>query len=321
MRKGAEDRELQMKFVPRFVSNQSNGTNRIAISAKDIKNESEACALHLYGYFVGTSMDYRVVNANVSRMWRVYGIAEITKTSSGLFYFKFKNEEGMKAILESGPWMINYVTLVLNVWEHGIWLEKVEPSTILIWVCVYGISMELCNGNGIGKIMSGIGKPMLMVKLTKERCLKKAGKLDFARVLVEVSATDVLPETLEIKYPSIGDRPGRDALKVNKSGTDMDSDVKADNDGFVVGKKNKLWECRVILSKIAINIRMLVILLKIDGFKVMVDHMLSKGYGGSVGSLQKGNLKSVNEVVLAHKKVDNKNDEKSDVVLKPPLNF
>nr|GFA38536.1 hypothetical protein [Tanacetum cinerariifolium] len=206
---GVKERELQMKFVPQFVYTQSNETKRIAISVEDIKKGSEACALQLYGYFVGTSVDYKVVNANLSRMWMVYGIADITKTSVVLFYFKFKNEEGMKVVLESGPWMINNVPLLLNVWEPGIWLEKVEPSTIPIWVCVYGIPMELCNGNEIGKIMSEIGKPMLMDNLTRERCLKKAGKLDFARVLVEVSASDVLPQTLEIEYPAIGDRPRR----------------------------------------------------------------------------------------------------------------
>ncbi|GJX80090.1 RNA-directed DNA polymerase, eukaryota, reverse transcriptase zinc-binding domain protein [Tanacetum coccineum] len=69
--------------------------------------------------------------------------------------------------------------------------------------------MELCNGNGIGKIMSGVGKPLLMDNMTKERCLKKSGKLDFARVLVEVSADDDLPSSLEISYPPIGNRPAK----------------------------------------------------------------------------------------------------------------
>ncbi|PWA49857.1 hypothetical protein CTI12_AA472210 [Artemisia annua] len=55
----------------------------------------------------------------------------------------------------------------------------------------------------------GIGRPMLMDKLTKERCLKKAGKLDFARVLVEVSAVDELPHSIEIEYPPIGERPAK----------------------------------------------------------------------------------------------------------------
>ena len=97
----------------------------------------------------------------------------------------------MKTVLDCGPWMIQNVPLVLNNWEPGIWLDKTEPSSIPIWVCVYNIAMELCNGNGIGKIMSGVGKPIVMDRMTKERCLKKAGKLDCARVLVEVSTSEV----------------------------------------------------------------------------------------------------------------------------------
>ncbi|GKF19743.1 RNA-directed DNA polymerase, eukaryota, reverse transcriptase zinc-binding domain protein, partial [Tanacetum coccineum] len=115
----------------------------------------------------------------------------------------------MKKVLESGPWMVQNVPVVLNVWEPGIWLEKTEPSVIPIWVCVYNIPMELCNGNGIGKIMSGVGKPLLMDRMTRERCIKKAGKMDFARVLVEVSAEDELPNVLEIEYPPLGNRPAR----------------------------------------------------------------------------------------------------------------
>ncbi|GJR66790.1 reverse transcriptase zinc-binding domain-containing protein [Tanacetum coccineum] len=103
MKKGVEDRELQMNLSPQCVSKNSNGSRRISISMEYIKKGSKACALQLYGYFVGTSMDYKVVNANLSRMWRVHGISDITKTSAGLFYFKFKSEEGMKAVLESGP--------------------------------------------------------------------------------------------------------------------------------------------------------------------------------------------------------------------------
>ncbi|GJZ25328.1 RNA-directed DNA polymerase, eukaryota, reverse transcriptase zinc-binding domain protein [Tanacetum coccineum] len=140
---------------------------------------------------------------------RTYGIMDITKTNLGIFYFKFKSEEGMKNVLETGPWMVQNITLVLNIWELGIWLEKVEPSVIPIWVCIYNIPMELCIGSSIGKIMSGIGKPLLMDKMTKDRCLRKAGKLDFARVLVEISAGDELPNMLEIAYPPIGNSPAK----------------------------------------------------------------------------------------------------------------
>nr|GEX43738.1 hypothetical protein [Tanacetum cinerariifolium] len=96
-----------------------------------------------------------------------------------------------------------------NLKEPGIWFEKIEPSFIPIWVCVHNIPMELCNDNGIGKIISGVGKPMLMDRMTKEQCLKKAKKLDFARVLAEVSANEDLPNVLEIAYPPIGNREAK----------------------------------------------------------------------------------------------------------------
>ncbi|GKA49953.1 RNA-directed DNA polymerase, eukaryota, reverse transcriptase zinc-binding domain protein [Tanacetum coccineum] len=87
--------------------------------------------------------------------------------------------------------------------------RKTNPLFIPIWVCVYNIPMELCNGSRIGKIMSGVGKPLLMDNMTKDRCLKKSSKLDFARVLVEVSANDDLPSSLEIAYPPLGNRPAK----------------------------------------------------------------------------------------------------------------
>ncbi|PWA77183.1 hypothetical protein CTI12_AA225710 [Artemisia annua] len=209
LKQGSEELALKMEYTPSAVSVQDNGNRRIQFSADEVYKGGLACSLQLYGYFVGTSMDYRVVRGNLMKMWRAHGVEEITKTSSGIYYFKFNNEEGMKTVLDCGPWMVQNVPLVLNIWEPGIWLDKKEPSSIPIWVCVYNIPMELCNGNGIGKIMSGVGKPMVMDKMTKERCLKKAGKLDYARVLVEVSANEELPSVLEIEYPPLGNRPAK----------------------------------------------------------------------------------------------------------------
>nr|GEU94101.1 60S ribosomal protein L27-like [Tanacetum cinerariifolium] len=140
--------------------------------------------------------------------------------------------------------------------EPGIWLDKTEPPVIPIWVCVYNILMELFNGNGIDKIMNGVGKPLLMDNMTKERCLKKSGKLDFARVLVEVSANDVLPSSLEISYPPIGillclvRKPRteeeiaaknlRDAFKIRKHVVDDSGNNNVDDEGFtIIGKKNR----------------------------------------------------------------------------------
>nr|GFB79239.1 hypothetical protein [Tanacetum cinerariifolium] len=103
LKKGSEEVALKMEYVPSAISKTENGNKRIMFSAEEVIKGGQVCTLQLYGYFVGTSMDYHVVRGNLMRMWRVYDIEEITKTNSGIFYFKFKSEEGMKFVLESGP--------------------------------------------------------------------------------------------------------------------------------------------------------------------------------------------------------------------------
>ncbi|GKD21233.1 hypothetical protein Tco_1222936 [Tanacetum coccineum] len=112
--------------------------------------------------------------------------------------------------------------------------------------------MELCNGNGIRKIMSGVGKLYLIDKMTREICLKKAGKTDFARVLVEVSAEDDLPNVLEIESRTdkeIAAKTIKDAIKLNNPITDDKSNDK--DEGFVtVGKKNKPVETQARVAPV-----------------------------------------------------------------------
>ncbi|GKE77185.1 RNA-directed DNA polymerase, eukaryota, reverse transcriptase zinc-binding domain protein, partial [Tanacetum coccineum] len=105
LKQGSEELALKMEYTPNAVSKQGNGNKRIQFSAEEVYKGGQACFLQLYGYFVGTSMDYRVF-MGLKRLLR-----------PGIFYFKFKSEEGMKNVLESGPWMIQNVPLVLNTWE------------------------------------------------------------------------------------------------------------------------------------------------------------------------------------------------------------
>nr|GEV13613.1 hypothetical protein [Tanacetum cinerariifolium] len=209
--------KLNMDDVEHIKVESTWKANKDAFLMEDIKKGSKACALQLYGYFVGTSMDYRVVNENLS------GCGEFM-------------------VLLISPRLLVFFTLSIKVKRLNI----VKPSTIPIWVCVYGIPFELYNGNGIGKKFSGIGKLMLMDKLTKERYLKKSGKLDFARVLAEVSAKDELPHYLEIDYPQIvrlgteaeiTANENRDALrsKVNNGSDKGDQDMIDKEDDFLQG--------------------------------------------------------------------------------------
>ncbi|GKC44979.1 RNA-directed DNA polymerase, eukaryota, reverse transcriptase zinc-binding domain protein [Tanacetum coccineum] len=138
-----EEMALKMKYALNAVSKEENGNKRIQLSTEEVYKGGQMCSLQLYGYFVGTFMDYMMV---------------------------------------------------------------------------------------------------------RERCLKKAGRLDFARVLVEVSVNEDLPSVLEITYPPFRVRPrtseeiaAKDSFIGNREGDSSKNKSNASNmdeDGFVTMKKN-----------------------------------------------------------------------------------
>ncbi|GJS59065.1 RNA-directed DNA polymerase, eukaryota, reverse transcriptase zinc-binding domain protein [Tanacetum coccineum] len=100
---------------------------------------------------------------NLSRMWGKYGFRELI-VNNGMYLFKFNNEEGLKHVLERGPWMVRNKPLLVQKWNPSLW------------------------------------KPVIMDQTTTEMCNKGVGMISYARVLVEVNSKSNLKNKVEICY-------------------------------------------------------------------------------------------------------------------------
>ncbi|KAL8229803.1 hypothetical protein R6Q57_014703 [Mikania cordata] len=67
---------------------------------------------------------------------------------------------------------------------------------------IHGIPLDRWTKEGISRLMSAIGIPKMMDRVTRERCVHGRGKLGYARVMVEVSADASLPNVVEVEYPT-----------------------------------------------------------------------------------------------------------------------
>lgn len=242
MKKNNEDEELKMEFIP--PERLPNGQKRVKFTVEEVKKGGSCFSLQLYGYFIGTSMDYQVVNTNLRRMWRNHDLKEVTKTGAGFCLCKFKSEKGMKEVLESGPWLVNNVPFIINQWEPGVWLEKIEPHKVPLWVCIHNIPIELWNGRSLGKLVSSIGRPILM-----EPFQPKVGKLNVSYQWKPPLCTHckVFGHTFKqckIRPVSAEEEAAKvlkDALKVNAIENSGGNQNETDDDGFqMVGRKNKV---------------------------------------------------------------------------------
>ncbi|KAL8265836.1 hypothetical protein R6Q59_003180 [Mikania micrantha] len=182
---------------------------RVIISSEDLRYSASKFSLYLYGYFLGTSMDFNVVNATLRRLWSTYDIDTISKSTAGCYYIEFKSEKGMEDVLAIGPWLINNIPILLKKWEPGVYLKRIEPAAIPLWVTAHNVPLELWTGKGISKLLSGVGCLMLMDRTMEERFNSQMGKIGYARVLVEVEPTDTLLNQIEVEFPEINHRPAR----------------------------------------------------------------------------------------------------------------
>lgn len=72
--------------------------------------------------------------------------------------------------------------------------KKKEVSALPLWVKFPGLRLHLWSEKMLGKIVSVIGKPLFIDKLTVD-----IARLSYPRVCIEVNAEDGLPNSIEIQ--------------------------------------------------------------------------------------------------------------------------
>ena len=107
-------------------------------------------------------------------------------------------------MIENGPWLVDQKQLFVQRWEAGMCLGKPEPSRLPLWVRIYNIPLEAWNVEGISRIASGVGTPIIMDRVTTSMCEKAYGRASFARVLFEVDATKGIVDSVEVWYKKLG---------------------------------------------------------------------------------------------------------------------
>ncbi|GJT92144.1 zinc knuckle CX2CX4HX4C containing protein [Tanacetum coccineum] len=107
-------------------------------------------------------------------------------------------------VIENGPWMVENKPLFVRKWEPGLCMSKPDTSKLPLWVKIYDIPLEAWNVEGISRIASRIGVPIIMDKITTLICEKPYGRASYARVLVEVDVAKGLVDSVEIWYKGLG---------------------------------------------------------------------------------------------------------------------
>jgi len=136
------------------------------------------------GYFLDGRMPFNLLSATARSVWKDNAPRSI-KQVGACFFFEFKDEASKLQVLEGGPYFFSRRYLVLTDWKRMLVPTTKHPSSIPAWVKLHKLPLECWTESGFSRIASSIGRP---IHVDEAKTGKK--RLDFARICVEVSASD-----------------------------------------------------------------------------------------------------------------------------------
>ncbi|KAJ9542319.1 hypothetical protein OSB04_028825 [Centaurea solstitialis] len=142
-------------------------------------------------------------SSSVKKLWGKMGFQEAMMNDNGFLFFRFSSVDGLRQVMEGGPWMIRGVPLFVFPWDPMQGLVKPEHKTCPLWVKLHNIPLVAFNREGVGRIASALGKPKMMDEFTTSMCDNAWGRPGFAKVLVDVWAVGELKRELDVVVPNL----------------------------------------------------------------------------------------------------------------------
>lgn len=187
---------VKLQYVAPVVK---EGKKSVAISKSLFDQGSSMWGDCLLGQFFGPPPRSAVIRSMADKLWGRNGRVDVIPLDGEDFLFKFMDPDTMEWVLEGGLWFIANRPLLLEKWKPGLIVEKLSLKKFPIWIVLRGLSIELLTPEGLSCVVSAIGTPLSLDKATEQR-----RRVHFARVCVEVSWGDELPEQILVDIEEIG---------------------------------------------------------------------------------------------------------------------
>ncbi|KAF9686539.1 hypothetical protein SADUNF_Sadunf03G0169100 [Salix dunnii] len=169
---------------------------KIDITEDMLTKHAEQWDRSMVGFFPGYRMNYHSVNTIANHVWKSQGLESVMTTASGFMIFQFQREEQMQEVLERGPWLFGGKAIILQPWHPLFVFDKNRISKLPVWIRLHGLPFSLWSREGLSLVSSMVGRP-----LSCDEATFNCTRLDFARVCVEIDATQPFVHSFDINTP------------------------------------------------------------------------------------------------------------------------
>ncbi|KAL2252847.1 UNVERIFIED_CONTAM: hypothetical protein Sindi_0079400 [Sesamum indicum] len=182
------------KTLSYIAPTMQNGEVVVYLSLDTVRDGAKGWETTVVGYFLGKRPYYHHLKEFAFSVWPA--LREVTATTNGFFFFRFKSVIDMEEVIEGGPWLFQGQPIVLQKWEPGMAMRKLKHTQVPVWIKMRHLPMEFWTTKGLSTVASGVGKPLYPDAITRA-----CTRLDFARVCVMIDVTQTLRKHIIIMTP------------------------------------------------------------------------------------------------------------------------
>ncbi|XP_062080776.1 uncharacterized protein LOC133785571 [Humulus lupulus] len=163
---------------------------KVKITMEDIEEEVAFWNSSMVCYVLGANPPLSIFEGFIRRMWKDK-VDKVGLLSYGVFLIRFETIEDRDEVLNGGYIFLNKRPMVMKAWDPNTNFKKEDVRTVPIWIQISDLDLKYWGEKLLFKIVGQLGKPVQVDLVTKER-----NKLNFPRVLIEVSLKQDFPELI-----------------------------------------------------------------------------------------------------------------------------
>ncbi|KAL2224849.1 UNVERIFIED_CONTAM: hypothetical protein Sindi_2938700 [Sesamum indicum] len=182
------------KTLSYIALTMQNGEVVVRPSLDTVRDGAKQWETTAVGYFLGKRPYYHHLKEFAFSVWPA--LREVTATTNGFFFFRFKSVIDMEEVIEGGPWLFQGQPIVLQKWEPGMAMRKLKHTQVPLWIKVRHFPMEFWTTKKLSTVASGVGK-----RLYPDAITRACTRLDFAGVCVMIDVTQTLRKHIIIMTP------------------------------------------------------------------------------------------------------------------------
>ncbi|KAI3496456.1 hypothetical protein L1887_38820 [Cichorium endivia] len=96
----------------------------VTIPIENLKIVSLPFGTTLFGRFMWIHISFPKANHKIHEVWNKFGLQDVFMNNQHYYFFKFSLEQGLRQVMEEGPWSVYESPLSLQRWRPGLVLNK-----------------------------------------------------------------------------------------------------------------------------------------------------------------------------------------------------